>query len=109
MQASNRPLQRFRFAAGCVVPAVAARDAQDCIFHVAVVLLFHRLGGLALTFALATVFAEDVAGEDLDFGHEVSGVGGVLEHGVDEVFFVAERFVGSISFCVATKGEDKWW
>ena len=53
-------------------------------------LLFHRLGVFALTLALGAVLAEDVAGEDFDFGDEVRRVGGVLQHGVDEVFFVAE-------------------
>ena len=74
-------------------------------------LLFHRFGGFALTSALGAVFAEDVAGEDFDFGHEVGGVGGVLEHGVDEVFFVADGFDRSISLCVieaATKEGVEW-
>ena len=52
-------------------------------------LLFHRLGIFALAFALGAVLAEDVAGEDFDFGDEVGRVGGVLEHRVDEVFLVA--------------------
>ena len=60
-------------------------------------LLFHRLGIFALALALGAVLAEDVAGEDFDFGDEVRRVGGVLQHGVDEVFFVAEgRGISSI-------------
>ena len=53
-------------------------------------LLLHRLGGFALTFALGAVLAQDVAGEDFDFGDEVRRVGGILEHRVDEVLFVAK-------------------
>ena len=90
VQAGNRPLQRFRPAILIVPVPVAAPDAQDRVFHVAIVLLLHGLGGLALTLALGAVLAEDVAGEDFDFGDEVRGVGGVLEHRVDEVLFVAE-------------------
>ena len=52
-------------------------------------LLFHRFGGFALALALGAVLAEDVAGEDFDFRDEVGRVGGVLEHCVDEVLFVA--------------------
>ena len=91
VQTGNRPLQRFRPAVLVVPVPVAAPDAQDRIFHVAIVLLLHRLGGFALALALGAVFAEDVAGEDFDFGDKVSRVGGVLEHRVDEVFFVAGK------------------
>ena len=52
-------------------------------------LLFHRFGEFALALALGAVLAEDVAGEDFDFRDEVGRVGGVLEHCVDEVLFVA--------------------
>lgn len=38
---------------------------------------------------MRAVLAEEVAGEDFEFGDEVVGVGGVGEHGVGEVFFVA--------------------
>ena len=97
VQARNRSLQRFRLAILVVAVAVAAPDAQDRVFHVAIVLLFHRLGGFGLGFALGAVLAEDVAGEDFDFGDEVRRVGGVLEHRVDEVFFVA-KVVSSARF-----------
>ena len=97
VQARNRPRQRFRPAILIVAVAVAAPDAQDRIFHVAIVLLFHRLGGFALTFALGAVLAQNVAGEDFDFGDEVRRVGGVLVHRVDEVFFVA-KVVSSARF-----------
>ena len=90
IQAGNRPLQRLRPAVRIFTVPVAAPDAQDRIFHVAIVLLFHRLGIFALTLALGAVLAEDVAGEDFDFGDEVRRVGGVLQHGVDEVFLVAK-------------------
>ena len=43
-----------------------------------------------MALALGAVLAEDVAGEDFDFGDEVARVGGVLEHRVDEIIFVAE-------------------
>lgn len=52
-------------------------------------LLFHRFGELALALTLGAVPAEDVAGEDFDFRDEVRRVGGVLEHIVDEIVFVA--------------------
>ena len=97
VQARNRPLQRFRPAVLIVPVPVAAPDAQDRVFHVAIVLLFHRLGGFALALALGAVLAEDVAGEDFDLGDEVRRVGGVLEHRVDEVFFVA-KVVSSARF-----------
>ena len=94
VQAGDGPLQRFGPAVLLVPVPVAAPDAQDRVFHVAIVLLFHRLGGFALALALGAVLAQYVAGEDFDFGDEVRGVGGVLEHRVDEIFFVA-RVVSS--------------
>lgn len=59
-------------------------------------LLLHRLGELALALALGAVLAEDVAGEDFDFGDEVFGVVGVLEHRVDQIVFVAAPCISSI-------------
>ena len=97
VQARNRPLQRFRPAVLIIIFAVAAPDAQDRILHVAVVLLLHRLGGFALALALGAVLAQDVAGEDFDFGDEVRRVGGILEHRVDEVLFVA-KVASSVQF-----------
>ena len=52
-------------------------------------LLLHRFGGFALALALGAVLAQDVAGEDFNLGDEVGRVGGVLEHCIDEIFFVA--------------------
>lgn len=97
VQTSNRPLQRLGPAVIFPVAVDTARDAQDGVFHVAVVLLLHRLGELALPLALGAVLAEDGAGEDFDFRDEVRGVVGVLEHRVDEVLFVAggELFISS--------------
>ena len=104
VQTGNRPRQRFRPAVPIVAVAVAAPDAEDRVFHVAIVLLLHSLGGFALAFALGAVLAEDVAGEDFDFGDEVRGVGGVLEHRVDEVLFVA-AVVSSARFLAAKGGQ----
>ena len=106
VQAGNRPGQRFRLAVPVVAVGVAAPDAQDRVFHVAIVLLFHRLGGFALAFALGAVLAEDVAGEDFDFGDEVGGVGGVLEHRVDEVFLVAAVCYHRLDFRLQKGGGD---
>ena len=72
VQASDGSLQGFRPAVGPV--PVAARDAEDRVFHVAVVLFLHGPGGFALALALGAVLAEEVAGEDFDFGDEVCGM-----------------------------------
>ena len=69
--------------------AITAPDPRDRVFHVAIMLLFHRFGGLALALALGTILAEYATGEDFDLGYEVCRVGGVIEHRVDEVLFVA--------------------
>ena len=53
-------------------------------------LLLHRFGEFTLALALGAGFAEDVAGEDFDFGDEVCGMVRVLEHCVDKVVFIAE-------------------
>ena len=69
IQARNGPLESLRPT--IISVSITASDAQDCIFHVAVMLLFHRFGGLALALALGAVFAKNVAGEDFDLGDEV--------------------------------------
>ena len=93
VQAGDGSLEGFGAAvvsvAVAVAVAVATGDAEDRVFHVAVVLLFHGFGELALALAGGTVLAEDVAGEDLDLRDEMPRVVGVLEHCVDEVVFVA--------------------
>ncbi len=66
--------------------------------------LLHADGELALAFRLGAVFAEDGAGEDFDFGDVVGGVGGVGEHGVGEVFFVAVGYVSGWGFLNVGRG-----
>lgn len=110
IQTSDRPLQSLRScpAAVTVRVVIAARDAQDRVFDIAIVFLLHGFGGLALALALGAVLAEDGAGEDFDFGDGVGGVGGVLEHGVDEVIFVAGKFISLVFVPVSAVGSGTY-
>lgn len=66
-------------------------DASNRVFHITLVFVLHAVRILALALVLRTVLADDVTAEDFHFGDEVWGVWGVGEHGVDEIFFVAEK------------------